>query len=131
MKIHIEVKEQHILEGACGEIFNCAIAKAVQDVFPFAFVDGECIHFPFRKRKEGESLCEYNHGLWYCVKHNQYDWISEFDSLDAECCDPKDRLKKVQPFSFEIEVDPEQIFPQVDISEATEIINSSLNCKVV
>ena len=115
MKIRIDVKEEHIINGKCADGYNCAIALAIKDLFPNAVVGTD-------------EICFSN---TYDADHNQSKFVTEFDKLDHLLIERRRRLNYVQPFSFEIEVDPGQIFQGVDISEVENIINGSLNCKVV
>jgi len=131
MKIKIEVKESHILEGTCLDPWNCAISRAVSDIIPIAEVYG-CGIYDRRQSYNLAKICGFTDHVSKAV--------SKFDECDLDegkhPAKGSARLKYVQPFSFEIEIPDdkiEHIWPDTKgvLEKARELVNQSKNCVAV
>lgn len=121
MKIKINVKEEHIINGECGNPWSCAIALAVSDLLGEVQVTYDRIRFVREN--------------WNLVTEMPKNQMFEFDSCgNIHPAVGKYRLQYVQPFSFEIEIPDDKldkIFPTSHLDEVKELVNNSLNCELV
>ncbi|HZI23615.1 MAG TPA: hypothetical protein VFD46_00975 [Chryseolinea sp.] len=89
---------------------NCAIAKAVTDVFPIVRIGVTVI---FTDKSCSRSLCD--------LPHRAIQFIRKFDSLISS---PEQRLD-LPEFSFEIDVPDSYIERTIGIAEAHDILRNS------
>ena len=122
MKIEISVKEEHIINGVCGDAENCAIHKAIKDVLPIISVF-EKITFPdFQITNPAFD------------KAKQFDDCQWFHRNGVGILVGKERLKWIQPFKFTVDIPDDkllQILPSNTIEEAKQIINNSESLQTV
>lgn len=126
MKIKIQVREEHIVNGVCTNPYRCAIAISINDFMPetsvlggYMMVRGEGMKWENRLRIPLPKIAEKA--------------IDEFDNCPVK---GTDRLKYVQPFSFEIEIPDDKIeliWPNTKglLEKARELVNQSKNCVAV
>lgn len=90
---------------------NCAIALAVRDVWPEAWVYHEKIH---------TDLFGRGNAVFIPLPYEAIAFIKHFDSLEI---DPEARTK-MPPISFYVEV-PESVIEEIGISEIERIVANS------
>lgn len=129
MKIKINVKEKHIINGTCGMPSDCAIAQAVKDVFPCASVCYESIAL-ISARNGVSNIIKDDEEMPLMAKEKMY----VFDSLKrkrrwfkSRGVVGKDRLKYLKPFSFILDIDEEKVFPEKHLEEIKNIFKESKN----
>jgi len=131
MKLKINVKEEHIINGTCNNGSCCAIALAVNDLFPAYVANG------FIKSDNYGEIISY-------LDDNIDRKIRTFDSFNGKPMNDKDltyepiigkdRLEYLKPFSFEIEILPKALdclFPNKHLDQIKDLVNNSLNCELV
>lgn len=127
MKIRIDIKEDHIINGVCLDPSENMIAIAINDFLekPHVyergiFINGCCL--------SGKEICK-------SLPIDVQSKILEFDKCDAHViyhpAQGKDRLKYVQPFSFEIDIDSNVVFPNLSMSDIQNKIESSESVSLV
>jgi len=127
MKVLIKVTEQ-ILEKSrfCSQNnpdtankvgFNCAIALAIRDILPNAWVGGNCIYSNIDNKIKSVSDLGIKDGD-INLPTNAAEFISRFDRNR-----PEDRLN-MEPISFEIDF-PDELVEKIGIDEVKEILNNS------
>lgn len=94
---------------------NCAIALAVRDIFPGAYVQPQCI-LPFGGNP-------YLGAPKISLPSEAISFISRFDGYTYE-----GRLR-MHEISFEIEV-PDSVIERIDISELTPLLENHPNLKL-
>jgi hypothetical protein len=122
MKLRIKVTKD-ILEKSkmCGGESsnrigeNCAIALAVRDIFPNAYVDSRKIH--------ALGYCEDFEAIIYLPQEAR-DFIDEFDGSTAE------GRVKLDPIDFEIEL-TSTIISKINIDQAKEAIKNSKTLELI
>jgi len=124
MKIKINVKEKHIINGKCVTPSGCAIALAVRDIIPEALIYYDSIQI------DSDNIIVYNG----CMPKDARDKMHTFDTFDH--FEPvqivgKARLKHLKPFSFEVDVDESLLFPDKLLQEIEQIIEGSNNVELV
>lgn len=120
MKIKINVKEEHIINGKCARVNECAIALAVNDIIPDVMVAREQLGLAYPDATTS-ILCD----LPTFVTSNI--WL--FDQLDKVI--GKERLEHLSPFSFEVDIDEAILFPDKLLQEIEQIIEGSKNIELV
>lgn len=125
MKIEINVREEHIINGVCVEASECAIALAVKDVLgEVAVFDSIAV----------EDLSELSGERDLCpLPKEAFSFVLAFDETNG-IAKGKDRLKYLQPFTFTVDIPDDkllEILPSSTIEEAKWLINSSENLKTV
>jgi hypothetical protein len=122
MKLKIKVTKE-ILEKSkkCGDgsLFkigeNCAIALAVRDIFPLAYVDSRKIH--------ALGYCQNFETIIY-LPQNARDFIDVFDSSIAE------ERAKMPEIEFEVELN-EKVLNTINIDQAKEAIKNSTTLELI
>lgn len=94
---------------------NCAIALAIRDIFPEAYVS---MWYIYEKIQQNIPTIR--------LPLEATNFIKRFDSLVSK---PQKRLN-LPEFSFEIDV-PEEVINSIGIEEATEIISKSETLEIV
>jgi hypothetical protein len=105
IKITPEVLERAKMCGIENTGENCAIAIAVRDIFPKAWI-GRNLFFPFCDKSGGKSNTELDVDLPYEATR----FITHFDSLT-----PLERVA-LPPFSFTVTL-PDEVVERIDISQ--------------
>ncbi len=110
-----------------NEGMNCAIAKAICNIFPNTLVGSEVIRF-FNSL---EDLYTYTSDYFNSIPYervelplNAIDFIMEFDDLD-----PLDRVQ-LEPISFEIDV-PDSVIDKINIDEVKKLLKNSNTMELV
>lgn len=118
VKLRIDVTKEILTKAQyCGKKIarstgeNCAIALAVRDIFPEAFVSHENI-YPFAP-EDGKR--DYKSRIDLPLEAQ--DFIVDFDNAE-----PEERCQ-MDPISFEIEV-PDVTLEKINISEITKQLES-------
>lgn len=97
---------------------NCAIAKAISQLFPYINVGASEITFYDNADLDGCYFADST------LPDEAIDFIAKFDEYT-----PEQRIK-MQPFSFEIEV-PDEVIDMVGIDEAHRILETSQTIELV
>ena len=115
MKITVKITKETIRESInCGgSPSNCAVARAVREIFPYALVTMYAIHFMGNSAIDDIKL-----------PSKASDFIYEFDTTPSE-----DR-EDIKPLSFEIEV-PEALIQKIGIGEVYRILSESKTLELV
>lgn len=120
MKIKINVTKE-ILENAkmCPTAMsvastNCAIALAIRDIFPMAFVTMSQFYLTHSRTSEALTLGDETIQL----PRSAAMFIKAFDDASAE-----ERVN-MHPFSFEIEV-PDSVINRIGLEEVQKILSES------
>ena len=121
MKIKINVKEEHIINGECFAPSGCAIALAVRDIIPETLINY------FSIKIYDKNIIVNND--W--TPKDARDKMDIFDDFSINNIVGKARLEHLQPFSFEVDVDESLLFPDKLLQEIEQIIKGSSNVELV
>lgn len=121
MKIKINVKEDHIINGLCSQVTGCAIALAVRDIIPEARVG----YWGIAIEIGSSPITNHSMSTEVVVK------MRKFDEFYNKGIVGKARLKHLQPFSFVVDVDESKLFPDKLLEEIEQIIKGSNNIELV
>jgi len=124
MKIKINVKEEHIINGECMNKSGCAIALAVRDVIPEALIN----YFYLKTGSTDSENVIVNGGR---MPKYACDKMHIFDNFRSGHVVGKARLEHLKPFSFVVDVDESILFPDKLLQEIEQIIEGSKNVELV
>lgn len=131
MKILIKVTKEVLKRSAgCGRSSlsnigsNCAVALAVVDIFPNAWVSHAFIHLHNVNYPTFNYVCDNEATHSIPLPRFVSQFISDFDSLDYN-----NRIN-LPEISFEIEV-PQSVIDKIGISEAYRILSESKTLELV
>jgi len=124
MKIKINVKEEHIINGKCHEPSACAIALAVRDIIPEALIN----YFSIKIGNDDDDNIIVNDNV---TPKDATDRMNIFDDFDLRHIVGKERLEHLAPFSFEVDVYESVLFPDKLLDEIEQIIEGSNNIELV
>lgn len=114
--INVGMESNQKCEGFAGA--NCAIALAVRDIFPNAWVDIFCI-IPFAAGNTGldifRSISYPKPDNYIRLPQIASDFISRFDKAE-----PQERVQMPE-MEFEVEI-PDEVIEQVNISEVATLL---------
>jgi len=127
MKIKINVKEEHIINGKCTNPYRCAIALAVRDIIPGAEIHYASILIDFNNIIVNNNMMPEDAQ----VKMHTFDNFDRFENHKRVTIVGKARLEHLQPFSFVVDVDESLIFPDKLLEEIQQIIEESKNVELV
>lgn len=133
-KLKIKVTKDHIMHGKCGAPGECAIAKAIREVFPHTEVLPDYMYV-------GKSE-NYRDGVVIIqLPYEAKKFIAQFDLLEYQ--DPKyaqermdkfeiDRIprEEIQEMEFEIEL-KDELLELVNIDQITEILKTQPHLQLV
>lgn len=121
MKLKINVKEEHIVNGKCLDERGCAIALAVRDIIPEALINYGYIQI------DSQNVIVNNDRML----EDTQDKMCIFDGFDRNHIVGKARLEHLKPFSFEVDINESLLFPNKLLEEIEEIIKGSKNIELV
>ncbi len=133
MKVLIKVTKS-VLEKSkmCGKIgdddylgFNCAIALAIRDILPNAWVGCQQIDPNLDSMIRSENDIHSN-GIRNILPlpEKAIEFIKKFDSIST-----KERVR-MEPISFEIDF-PDELVEKIGIDEVKEILNNSKTLELI
>lgn len=127
MKLKINVTKDILKKSAfCGEAdvlvhyvsTNCAIALAIRDLFPYAWIYNTNVQF-----LEADNL--HSRIIGKCeLPKKAIKFILNFDVAL-----PEERMK-MRPISFEIEI-PEEVIETINIEEALNIVSKGKTMELI
>lgn len=125
MKVLIKVTKDILIKTAdCNDMdgFNCAVAEAVREILPTAWVSNSYIKVFTEELYNKNRKCNFtivkDKGKYISMPENAKQFTKDFDKLKS-----KDRVK-MTPFSFEIDV-PNELIDDIGIKQVYKILSES------
>lgn len=130
MKIKIKVTKEILERSACCTkdlcTFNCAIAEAIREIFPWSSTGGTNINI-WDSRKNRDNWLSFRsspHPIVISLPFNARLFIQDFDLRTP------DLRIAMTPISFDIEV-PNGLINQIGIGQVYKILSESKSLEMV